>query len=182
VDLRWGIRDDSTDNHVTNLICLREVCATPCRTPLALALLHHPFLAVIQVERCREKSVGPCFLYLSGSKYGLRSPPVLLPQPAFETLRTHAKLELVRTDTPFFAELGYTKPDELLQQWYRLDQNLEPPKYRLVPISHVTGTADPELNGRVFDDARAQLLTLLRDAVEVASAKGEPDATIPPCI
>ena len=47
MDLRWGIRDDSTDNHVTNLICLREVCATPCRTPLALALLHHPFLAVI---------------------------------------------------------------------------------------------------------------------------------------
>ena len=154
VDLRWGIRDDSTDNHATNQICLREVV------------------------RCREKSVGPCFLYLAGGKYGTTSPPLLLPKAAFEALQQHADPSLVQTGGPFFQELGYSQPHELLGTWYRLDSNLVPPQYRLVPISHVTGTVDAATNGRVFTDAREQLLVLLRAAAEKAVAAGALDAAL----
>lgn len=46
VDLRWGISDEATDAHLTDVICQREIV------------------------RCRDKSVGPCFLYLATDRYG----------------------------------------------------------------------------------------------------------------
>ena len=38
VDMRWGIRNEAQDDHMTTDICLKEV------------------------EQCKQKSTGPCFL------------------------------------------------------------------------------------------------------------------------
>ncbi|XP_022797421.1 NACHT domain- and WD repeat-containing protein 1-like isoform X3 [Stylophora pistillata] len=48
VDMRWGVRDDATDTHMTTQLCLREIKA------------------------CQEISVGPNFVTLLSEKYGYR--------------------------------------------------------------------------------------------------------------
>lgn len=48
VDMRWGVRDDATDAHMTTELCLREIKA------------------------CQEISVGPNFVTLLSEKYGYR--------------------------------------------------------------------------------------------------------------
>ena len=49
--MRWGIRDESTDDHSTTNICLKEV------------------------ENCQKMSLGPNFVLLIGQKYGYRPLP-----------------------------------------------------------------------------------------------------------
>ena len=49
--MRWGIRDESTDDHSTTNICLKEV------------------------ENCKKMSLGPNFVLLIGQKYGYRPLP-----------------------------------------------------------------------------------------------------------
>eukprot|EP01038_Epipyxis_sp_PR26KG_P012974 gene12974-17399_t len=51
VDLRWGIRDTMTDDHMTIDICLSEI------------------------DRCRNISTGMSFLFISGERYGWRALP-----------------------------------------------------------------------------------------------------------
>ncbi|XP_077984721.1 NACHT domain- and WD repeat-containing protein 1-like [Glandiceps talaboti] len=48
VDMRWGIRDENTDDHMTTEICLREIKA------------------------CQQLSTGPNFITLLSHKYGQR--------------------------------------------------------------------------------------------------------------
>nr|KAG5713139.1 hypothetical protein BaRGS_007666 [Batillaria attramentaria] len=46
VDMRWGVRDEATDDHRTTDLCLREI------------------------ELCKKISTGPCFMTLVSHKYG----------------------------------------------------------------------------------------------------------------
>ena len=46
--MRWGVRDESTDDHATVSICLEEIRA------------------------CASESGGPNFVFLGGQKYGYR--------------------------------------------------------------------------------------------------------------
>ncbi|KAL9966270.1 hypothetical protein ACROYT_G024319 [Oculina patagonica] len=48
VDMRWGVRDDATDTHMTTELCLGEIKA------------------------CQEISIGPNFVTLLSEKYGYR--------------------------------------------------------------------------------------------------------------
>ena len=60
VDMRWGIRDESTDDHMTTSICLEEL------------------------EHCKRVSVGPSFFFLMGQKYGYRPLPNTVTADQFE--------------------------------------------------------------------------------------------------
>ena len=41
VDMRWGVRDDATSDHLTSELCMREI------------------------ENCKRLSMGPCFVVSS---------------------------------------------------------------------------------------------------------------------
>ena len=60
VDMRWGGRDESTDDHMTTTICLEEL------------------------DHCKKVSVGPVFFFLMGQKYGYRPLPNTLDCEQFE--------------------------------------------------------------------------------------------------
>ncbi|XP_041349252.1 NACHT domain- and WD repeat-containing protein 1-like [Gigantopelta aegis] len=62
VDMRWGVRDEATDDHMTTELCLREV------------------------ELCKKLSTGPCFVTFLSHKYGYRSFPRLIPADEFQKL------------------------------------------------------------------------------------------------
>ena len=60
IDMRWGGRDESTDDHMTTNICLEEL------------------------EHCKHVSVGPFFFFLMGQKYGYRPLPNMIVSDQFE--------------------------------------------------------------------------------------------------
>ncbi|XP_078617849.1 telomerase protein component 1-like [Branchiostoma floridae x Branchiostoma japonicum] len=62
VDLRWGVRDEATDEHQTVKICLQEIL------------------------RCRETSIGPFFVGILSHKYGWRPFPPEIPWMTFNKL------------------------------------------------------------------------------------------------
>ncbi|EDO47108.1 predicted protein, partial [Nematostella vectensis] len=62
VDMRWGVRDESTDDHLTSELCMRELRA------------------------CQELSTGPNFITFLGQKYGYRPFPPKIPATEFENL------------------------------------------------------------------------------------------------
>ncbi|XP_022788384.1 NACHT domain- and WD repeat-containing protein 1-like [Stylophora pistillata] len=62
VDMRWGVRDESTDDHMTTELCMRELRA------------------------CQKLSTGPNFITFLGQKYGYRPFPVKIHVAEFEKL------------------------------------------------------------------------------------------------
>ncbi|XP_019617342.1 PREDICTED: uncharacterized protein LOC109464718 [Branchiostoma belcheri] len=76
VDLRWGVRDEATDEHQTVKICLKEIL------------------------RCRETSIGPFFVGILSHKYGWRPFPPEIPQLTFEKL-----MEQIQHTNEFAAHL-----------------------------------------------------------------------------
>ncbi|XP_052261935.1 uncharacterized protein LOC127865910 isoform X2 [Dreissena polymorpha] len=71
VDMRWGVTEDSQNDHSVEKLCLLEV------------------------DNCQKSSLGPNFIVLSGDRYGFRPIPVELDVKQFEVLRFEAtKLDL----------------------------------------------------------------------------------------
>eukprot|EP00043_Microstomoeca_roanoka_P010733 m.101794 g.101794 ORF g.101794 m.101794 type:complete len:2172 (-) comp14987_c1_seq1:97-6612(-) len=62
VDMRWGIRDESTNDHKTTEICMEEI------------------------QQCQERSLGPNFVTLLSQRYGYRPFPVTIDQVELEQL------------------------------------------------------------------------------------------------
>ncbi|TRY73174.1 hypothetical protein TCAL_08178 [Tigriopus californicus] len=62
VDMRWGVRDESTDDHMTTDICLEEI------------------------RNCQKSSIGPNFIFLGGQKYGYRPIPNRIDVCEFEMI------------------------------------------------------------------------------------------------
>uniref|UniRef100_A0A1I8FXK9 DUF4062 domain-containing protein n=1 Tax=Macrostomum lignano TaxID=282301 RepID=A0A1I8FXK9_9PLAT len=62
VDMRWGVRDEATDDHMTTELCLREI------------------------KTCQRVSVGPNFVVLLGQKYGYRPVPTLIDAQEFDMI------------------------------------------------------------------------------------------------
>ncbi|XP_052082166.1 uncharacterized protein LOC127719866 isoform X2 [Mytilus californianus] len=62
VDMRWGIRDEATNDHMTTEICLQEL------------------------DNCQKYSAGPNFLSLLSHKYGKRSLPRQIPAEKYEKI------------------------------------------------------------------------------------------------
>lgn len=63
IDLRWGIREQSHDDHTIIDFCLKEI------------------------ENCKKVSLGPSFVVLIGQKYGYRPFPPTINAREFETIR-----------------------------------------------------------------------------------------------
>ena len=61
--MRWGIRDEATDDHSTMKICMEEI------------------------KNCQQMSVGPNFIYLGGQKYGFRPIPPIIPLEEYEVVK-----------------------------------------------------------------------------------------------
>jgi len=62
VDMRWGIRDESTNDHATSAICMQEI------------------------KECQTQSLGPNFVTFLSQRYGYRPFPALIVQEEFELL------------------------------------------------------------------------------------------------
>ncbi|XP_070561115.1 NACHT domain- and WD repeat-containing protein 1-like [Ptychodera flava] len=62
VDMRWGVRDEATDDHMTTELCLREI------------------------EACQNVSTGPNFVTFLSHKYGYRPLPRKIPQVEMELI------------------------------------------------------------------------------------------------
>ncbi|PAA68124.1 hypothetical protein BOX15_Mlig007860g1 [Macrostomum lignano] len=78
-------------------------------------------LCLSEIERCERRSVGPFFVALLGNRYGYQPVPPSIEQSEFDIL-----LEFARK---FAAQHA-----EILADWYRLDENAQPPVYQLRPI------------------------------------------------
>jgi len=64
-EMRWGIRSESGDQHLTAEICMRELA------------------------RCLRESVGLSYIFLGAQKYGFRPFPRLIPENVFTDLLLH---------------------------------------------------------------------------------------------
>lgn len=60
--MRWGIRDESTDDHQTTAICMREI------------------------EQCQQHSIGPNFITFLSQRYGYRPFPAEIEREEFDAL------------------------------------------------------------------------------------------------
>ncbi|CAF4288993.1 unnamed protein product, partial [Rotaria sp. Silwood2] len=59
VDMRWGVRDEATDDHKTTELCMQEI------------------------DNCQRVSVGPNFVVFLGQKYGYRPLPTKIEEAEF---------------------------------------------------------------------------------------------------
>ncbi|XP_038079386.1 NACHT domain- and WD repeat-containing protein 1-like isoform X1 [Patiria miniata] len=62
VDMRWGVRDNATADHLTSALCIKEI------------------------ETCKRLSMGPHFVGFLGNKYGYRPLPPVVESAHFEKL------------------------------------------------------------------------------------------------
>ncbi|OCU00805.1 NACHT domain- and WD repeat-containing protein 1 [Xenopus laevis] len=62
VDMRWGVRDYATVDHMTTELCLKEI------------------------DSCQKTSMGPSFIALVGNRYGFRPIPRVISEEEFNIL------------------------------------------------------------------------------------------------
>ncbi|KAM3937313.1 NACHT domain- and WD repeat-containing protein 1 [Leptodactylus fuscus] len=62
VDMRWGVRDYASVDHMTTDLCLKEI------------------------EACKRTSIGPYFIALIGDRYGFRPIPRIIKEEEFDIL------------------------------------------------------------------------------------------------
>ncbi|XP_055384364.1 NACHT and WD repeat domain-containing protein 2 isoform X2 [Condylostylus longicornis] len=63
VDMRWGVRDEATDDHMTTELCMREIA------------------------NCQRLSMGPNFVVFLGQKYGYRPIPTYILSSELQMMR-----------------------------------------------------------------------------------------------
>ncbi|ELU02390.1 hypothetical protein CAPTEDRAFT_71578, partial [Capitella teleta] len=63
VDMRWGVREEAQDDHMTSSLCVKEI------------------------TKCVRSSAGPSFVALLGQKYGYRPFPAQIPSEEFQVIR-----------------------------------------------------------------------------------------------
>ena len=63
VDMRWGVRDEMTNEHMTTDLCMTEL------------------------ENCQRLSMGPNFIYFGAQKYGYRPIPTYIVSSELALLR-----------------------------------------------------------------------------------------------
>ncbi|XP_050388645.1 NACHT and WD repeat domain-containing protein 2 [Patella vulgata] len=118
VDMRWGVRDEATDDHMTTHLCMQEI------------------------DNCQRLSVGPNFVVFLGQKYGYRPIPTHILASEFEMLRECAR--------NVQSELN------LLDEWYRRDNNSVPPVYVIQPISSILTNFNNKRSQRLQEIDQAQ--------------------------
>ena len=155
--MRWGVRDEMTNEHATTALCMNEL------------------------RGCQRFSMGPNFIYFGTQKYGYRwntsnlqtyginryfSRPIPSEIVTEELERLIAVLEAMSNDTT------------LLKKWYRKDTNKVPPESILLPISthlpHFLNKRMPKLQARdsgLWWGTFSKLQLMLRKASQVSFPK-----------
>ena len=64
VDMRWGVRDEMTNDHLTTDLCMAEL------------------------KTCQQLSIGPNFIYFGGQKYGYRPIPTVISTEEMKAIRS----------------------------------------------------------------------------------------------
>jgi len=105
VEMRWGIREQASDNHETSEICMNEL------------------------ERCLQESFGMAYVFIAAQKYGFRPFPNKIPREYFELLLQVLKSQEDRQ--PHDKEL---RDMTQLQEWFQLDQNEVAPEQEHAPV------------------------------------------------
>ncbi|XP_033222269.1 NACHT and WD repeat domain-containing protein 2 [Belonocnema kinseyi] len=94
VDMRWGVRDEATDDHMTTELCMREI------------------------ENCQRLSMGPNFVVFLGQKYGYRPIPTYVLSSELEMLRTELDsqgMDVNVLDTWYKKDSNAVPPTSILQ-------------------------------------------------------------------
>ncbi|KAJ8313494.1 hypothetical protein KUTeg_008055 [Tegillarca granosa] len=94
VDMRWGVRDEATDDHMTTKLCMQEI------------------------DNCQRLSIGPNFVVFLGQKYGYRPVPDSILASEFEMIRecikdTQEEIDIL--DTWYKKDLNMVPPYYILQ-------------------------------------------------------------------
>ena len=92
--MRWGVRDEATDDHSTTKICLEEI------------------------RGCQEMSIGPNFICLVGQKYGFRPIPPIIPLAEYDLVKKTIQ-DLGKNSDYFvewYAEDENAEPPEMVLQ------------------------------------------------------------------
>ncbi|EDV28762.1 uncharacterized protein TRIADDRAFT_19804, partial [Trichoplax adhaerens] len=147
VDMRWGVRDEATDDHITTELCLKEI------------------------ELCQKISIGPNFVTLIGQKYGYRPFPTRVLLEHFDCLRQSMLL--------------HQESVQLLDEWFKKDDNAVPPVYILQPISsqllHYNDPSEPELQAndrKAWWNIYSQLQSSLNRAAKKLKLIGKMDQRV----
>ncbi|CAF0730796.1 unnamed protein product [Brachionus calyciflorus] len=78
VDMRWGVRDESTDDHKTTELCMQEI------------------------DNCQRLSLGPNFVVFLGQKYGYRPLPTRVLDSEFNMI-----IDILEDDDAKLMQLWY---------------------------------------------------------------------------
>ncbi|XP_044733634.1 NACHT and WD repeat domain-containing protein 2 [Chrysoperla carnea] len=94
VDMRWGVRDEATDDHMTTELCMKEI------------------------ENCQRLSMGPNFVVFLGQKYGYRPIPTYILSSELQLLRDELAAtghDVILLDTWYRKDSNAVPPISVLQ-------------------------------------------------------------------
>lgn len=92
--MRWGVRDEATDDHMTTELCMKEI------------------------ENCQRLSMGPNFVVFLGQKYGYRPIPTYILSSELQMLRdelTAMGIDGILLDTWYKKDSNAVPPISVLQ-------------------------------------------------------------------
>ena len=92
--MRWGVRDEATDDHMTTELCMKEI------------------------ENCQRLSMGPNFIVFLGQKYGYRPIPTYILSSELQMLRdelTAMGIDGILLDTWYKKDCNAVPPISVLQ-------------------------------------------------------------------
>ena len=81
--MRWGVRDEMTNEHMTTELCMRELAS--CQQ-LSIGLKRKHFVQYGNSDTL-ILPLGPNFIYLGGQKYGYRPVPAIVDSAELKLLR-----------------------------------------------------------------------------------------------
>ncbi|XP_052688159.1 NACHT domain- and WD repeat-containing protein 1-like isoform X1 [Crassostrea angulata] len=96
VDMRWGVTEDSQNDHSVERICLQEV------------------------ENCQQMSLGPNFVAIIGDRYGFRPVPIEISEEVFKTLKEFAQRITTKPHAVKLMETWYKLDENCLPPKYIL--------------------------------------------------------------
>lgn len=92
--MRWGVRDEATDDHMTTELCMKEI------------------------ENCQRLSMGPNFVVFLGQKYGYRPIPTYILSSELQIIRdelTSMGVDATLLDTWYKKDSNAVPPISVLQ-------------------------------------------------------------------
>ena len=159
VDMRWGVRDEMTNEHATTALCMNEL------------------------RGCQKYSMGPNFIYFGGQKYGYRPIPSEIVTEELDKLIE--VLETMNNDTTLLKK-WYRKDNNkvstelIILTKYHREAPQVPPESILLPITthlpHFLNKRMPKLQARdsgIWWGTLSKLQLMLRKASQALHANGE---------